>query len=150
MSDKVKFTRDGVTRNISKRELHTWNPEDHGWVRVEASNEAKAAQEKAAKEKEAAERKKQEDEAAKAKAAEAKAAEEKKAEAANATTPSADAAQEFSIEGKISKEFKTEKIEAIKAALTGKSSEEVEAFFAGEDRQSMLIAKMDLIAQIAN
>jgi len=138
MSDKVKFIKDGKVRNISKRELNTWNPEEHGWARVEPSNEAKAAQEKAAKEAEekaAAEKKAAEDAAAKAKA---------EAETTGSISAAA-TSEEFSIEGKTSKEFKTDKIEAIKAALTGKSVEQIEAFFTGEDRQSMTIAKLELI-----
>ena len=126
----VKMVRDGITRNFSERDIIVLKPETEGWVRVEATAEVANIQQPKA---EAAPQPKAEPAEAKP---EPKA--EPAAEAANNDAP-------FSIEGKTSKDFSTKDIANIKAALVGKSAEEIGAFFANEDRSTMLMAKPENI-----
>lgn len=147
----IQIIRDGVTRNVSEREMLVVDYASQGWKRVEPSDEAGKALELKQKEKEAQDKAEAE---AKQKAAEAeekavKAKEEEEAEAARKAAEAAAAGEnQLSIEGKTSKDFGTKDLASIKAALQGASAETIEAFFATEDRQTMMLAKIELVEAV--
>lgn len=144
----IQITRDGVTRNVSEREMLVVDYASQGWKLVEPSDEAGKALELKQKEKEAQDKAEAEakQKAAEAEAAAAKAKEEEEAEAARkAAEAAATNDNQFSIEGKTSKDFGTKDLASIKAALQGASAETIEAFFATEDRQTMMLAKIELV-----
>ena len=147
----IQITRDGVTRRVSEREMLVVDYASQGWKRVEPSDEAGKALELKQKEKEEQDKAEAEakQKAAEAEAAAAKAKQQEEEAAEEAAIKAAEAAatndNQFSIEGKTSKDFGTKDLASIKAALQGASAETIEAFFATEDRQTMMLAKIELV-----
>ena len=138
---KIKYVRNGVERFFSEETIEQFStkenpfPESEGWVKApeEVGGGNNAAADKAAADKAAA------DKAAADKAA---------AEASTASAPqqpAANAPQDG--QPKVSKDFIGADIPTLEEQLAEKSREEIEAFFAGEDRKGMLALKESLIAK---
>jgi hypothetical protein len=133
---KIKYVRNGVERFFSEETIEQFStkenpfPESEGWVKApeEVGGGNNAAADKAAADKAAA------DKAA--------------AEASTASAPqqpAANAPQDG--QPKVSKDFIGADIPTLEEQLAEKSREEIEAFFAGEDRKGMLALKESLIAK---
>lgn len=128
---KIKYVRNGVERFFSEETIEQFStkenpfPESEGWVKApeEVGGGNNAAADKAAADKAAAE-----------------------ASTASAPQqPAANAPQDG--QPKVSKDFIGADIPTLEEQLAEKSREEIEAFFAGEDRKGMLALKESLIAK---
>lgn len=131
---KTVFTRDGVDREYTDHEIHVFQPEQNGWTKKEV-NELDAAAAEAAAKAEKLEQDKQAQLAAEE--AEKKAAAEAAAKAASESGSGNSGEGVLSIEGKTSKDFKGTDVEALTPLLKSLTIEQLEAFFANEDRQFM-------------
>lgn len=133
---KIKYVRNGVERFFSEETIEQFStkenpfPESEGWVKapeeVGGGNnvvDLKAAADKAAADKAAAEA----------------------GTASAPQQPAANAPQDG--QPKVSKDFIGADIPTLEEQLAEKSREEIEAFFAGEDRKGMLALKESLIAK---
>lgn len=133
---KVVYTRDGIDREYTEREVQIFQPQLHGWkLKSESETSGEEAARLAAEE-------------AKRIAAEEKAkkdAEEAARLAAEGGNGSNGGDGALSIEGKTSKDFKGTDVDAITPLLKGLPTEQIEAFFADEDRQFMNKLKNDLL-----
>lgn len=134
---KVVYTRDGVDREYTEREVQIFQPQLNGWkLKSESETSGEEAARKAAEE---ARKNAEAEEAAKAAELQAKKDEEEAARKA------AEGSGEVSIEGKTSKDFKGTDVEAIAPLLKSLTKEQIETFFADEDRQFMNKLKNDLL-----
>lgn len=139
---KIKYVRNGVERFFSEETIEQFStkenpfPESEGWVKApeEVGGGNNVDADKAAADKAAAD-----------KAAADKDAADKAGTAGAPQQPAANEPQDG--QPKVSKDFIGADIPTLEEQLAEKSREEIEAFFAGEDRKGMLALKESLIAK---
>lgn len=130
---KVLMVRDGVERWYSPTQIQMREPEKYGWVRVPESVQKQGA---------IAPEKTEPVEPAIPETPSTAPEPEPKIEP---ETQAGDAGAVAAVERSNSREFKTSEANAITELLSGKSQEEVEAFFDGEERQVMLALKAKVL-----